>query len=267
MLKDVLKSAPISYVKWDMNRNMTEIGSSNLPRERQKEVAHRYMLGLYRIMETITSEFPEILFESCSGGGGRFDGGMLYYMPQTWASDDTDAIERLKIQYGTSLVYPTVTMGSHVSEVPNHQVGRITPLSTRAAVAMEGSFGYELDINKMTSEEKEEVKKQVEFYKEIRQICQFGDLYRLKNTFDGNDAAWMHLSKDKSKGVITYVKPYGEVNVLPKRLKLRGLEKEAIYKVVETNEVYGGDELMYGGLYIGELLGDYQSRVWTIEKI
>ena len=136
-----------------MNRNMTEIGSSNLPRERQKEVAHRYMLGLYRIMETITSEFPEILFESCSGGGGRFDGGMLYYMPQTWASDDTDAIERLKIQYGTSLVYPTVTMGSHVSEVPNHQVGRITPLSTRAAVAMEGSFGYELDINKMTSEE------------------------------------------------------------------------------------------------------------------
>ena len=267
MLKDVLKSAPISYVKWDMNRNMTEIGSSNLPRERQKEVAHRYMLGLYRIMETITSEFPEILFESCSGGGGRFDGGMLYYMPQTWASDDTDAIERLKIQYGTSLVYPTVTMGSHVSEVPNHQVGRITPLSTRAAVAMEGSFGYELDINKMTSEEKEEVKKQVEFYKEIRQICQFGDLYRLKNTFDGNDAAWMHLSKDKSKGVITYVKPYGEVNVLPKRLKLRVLEKEAIYKVVETNEVYGGDELMYVGLYIGELLGDYQSRVWTIEKI
>ena len=201
------------------------------------------------------------------GGGGRFDGGMLYYMPQTWASDDTDAIERLKIQYGTSLVYPTITMGSHVSEVPNHQVGRITPLSTRAAVAMEGSFGYELDINKMTSEEKEEVKKQVEFYKEIRQICQFGDLYRLKNTFDGNDAAWMHLSKDKSKGVITYVKPYGEVNVLPKRLKLRGLEKEAIYKVVETNEVYGGDELMYVGLYIGELLGDYQSRVWTIEKI
>ena len=266
-ISEVLSSAPISYVKWDMNRNMTEIGSAAWPAKKQKEVAHRYMLGLYRILETITTSFPNILFESCSGGGGRFDGGMLYYMPQTWTSDDTDAIERLKIQEGTSLVYPTSSMGSHVSAVPNHQVHRITPLHTRGVVAMAGSFGYELDVTKMSDEEKKEVKSQVEFYKKIRHTVQFGDLYRLKNTFDGNDAAWMHLSKDKSKGVITYVKPYGEVNVLPKRLKLRGLEKEAIYKVVETNEVYGGDELMYVGLYIGELLGDYQSRVWTIEKI
>ena len=221
-----------------MNRNMTEIGSSNLPRERQKEVAHRYMLGLYRIMETITSEFPEILFESCSGGGGRFDGGMLYYMPQTWASDDTDAIERLKIQYGTSLVYPTVTMGSHVSEVPNHQVGRITPLSTRAAVAMEGSFGYELDINKMTSEEKEEVKKQVEFYKEIRQICQFGDLYRLKNTFDGN------LRKDGER----FLSTKRENN------ELHGIGIKNVIKVVEK----------YDGFYLFEPEGDEFSAIVII---
>ena len=159
MITDVLKSAPISYVKWDMNRNMTEIGSTAWPAKKQKEIAHRYMLGLYKILENITSNFPNILFESCSGGGGRFDGGMLYYMPQTWTSDDTDAIERLMIQEGTSLVYPTSSMGSHVSAVPNHQVHRSTPLNTRGVVAMAGSFGYELDVTKMNEEEKEEVKK------------------------------------------------------------------------------------------------------------
>ncbi len=148
MITDVLKSAPISYVKWDMNRNITELGSPAWPPKKQKELAHRYMLGLYKILENITSNFPDILFESCSGGGGRFDGGMLYYMPQTWTSDDTDAIERLKIQEGTSLVYPSISMGSHVSAVPNHQVNRITPLSTRGIVAMAGSFGYELDVTK-----------------------------------------------------------------------------------------------------------------------
>ncbi len=157
MLTNVLKSAPISYVKWDMNRNMTEIGSPAWPAKKQKEVAHRYMLGLYKILENLTSNFPNILFESCSGGGGRFDGGMLYYMPQTWTSDDTDAIERLKIQEGTSLVYPTSAMGSHVSAVPNHQVHRMTPLNTRGVVAMAGSFGYELDITKMTDEVKNQM--------------------------------------------------------------------------------------------------------------
>ena len=195
MLTNVLKSAPISYVKWDMNRNMTEIGSPAWPAKKQKEVAHRYMLGLYKILENITTNFPNILFESCSGGGGRFDGGMLYYMPQTWTSDDTDAIERLKIQEGTSLVYPVSTMGSHVSAVPNHQVHRITPLHTRGVVAMAGSFGYELDITKMTDEEKEEVKSQVKFYKNIRKTIQFGDLYRIKSAFDSNEAAWMNISR------------------------------------------------------------------------
>ncbi|MBD7911406.1 MULTISPECIES: alpha-galactosidase [Clostridium] len=267
MITDILKSAPISYVKWDMNRNMTEIGSEALPAKKQKEVAHRYMLGLYKILENITSNFPNILFESCSGGGGRFDGGMLYYMPQTWTSDDTDAIERLKIQEGTSLVYPSVTMGCHVSAVPNHQVYRTTPLNTRAIGAMAGTFGYELDITKMSEEEKKEVKSQIEFYKSIRKIVQFGDLYRLKSSFDSNEAAWMHLSKDYNIAVISYVKKYAEANVLSKRLKLKALNKDSFYEVIETGEVFGGDELMYIGLDIGELKGDYEARIWTLRKV
>lgn len=267
MLTNVLKSAPIEYVKWDMNRNMTEIGSPAWPAKKQKEVAHRYMLGLYKILENLTANFPNILFESCSGGGGRFDGGMLYYMPQTWTSDDTDAIERLKIQEGTSLVYPTITMGSHVSAVPNHQVHRITPLHTRGVVAMAGSFGYELDVTKMTDEEKEEVKSQVEIYKGIRKTVQFGDLYRLKSAFDSNECAWMNISKDKNNLVVSYVKKYAEANVLPKRLKLKALYENSLYEVIETGEVFGGDELMYIGLEIGELNGDYQARSWTLRKI
>ena len=267
MLTDILKSAPISYVIWDMNRNMTEIGSAAWPAKKQKEVAHRYMLGLYRILETITTSFPNILFESCSGGGGRFDGGMLYYMPQTWTSDDTDAIERLKIQEGTSLVYPTSSMGSHVSAVPNHQVHRITPLHTRGVVAMAGSFGYELDVTKMSDEEKKEVKSQVEFYKKIRHTVQFGDLYRLISVFDSNESAWMNLDKDGMSAVVSYVKKYGEPNVLPKRLKIKALDKEALYEVVETGEVFGGDELMYIGLEIGEIMGDFQAKVWTLKKV
>ena len=267
MITDVLKSAPISYVKWDMNRNMTEIGSTAWPAKKQKEIAHRYMLGLYKILENITSNFPNILFESCSGGGGRFDGGMLYYMPQTWTSDDTDAIERLMIQEGTSLVYPTSSMGSHVSAVPNHQVHRITPLNTRGVVAMAGSFGYELDVTKMNEEEKEEVKKQVEFYKNIRSTVQFGDLYRLKSSFDSNEAAWMNLSKDGKEVVVSYVKKYAEANVIPRRLKVKALDENSLYEVIETGEVFGGDELMYIGLEIGELMGDYQAKNWTLRKV
>lgn len=267
MITDILKSAPISYVKWDMNRNMTEIGSPRWPAKKQKEVAHRYMLGLYKILENITTNFPNILFESCSGGGGRFDGGMLYYMPQAWTSDDTDAIERLKIQEGTSLVYPVSAMGSHVSAVPNHQVNRITPLHTRGVVAMAGSFGYELDITKMTDEEKREIKEQVEFFKGIRTTVQFGDLYRLKSSFDSNESAWMNLSKDKEKVVVSYVKKYAEPNVIPKRLKLKALDENSLYKVIETGEVFGGDELMYIGLETLDLYGDYQARVWTLSKV
>lgn len=167
-LDDILSNVKISYVKWDMNRHMSNLGSAMLPPERQRELPHRYMLGLYEIMEEITQKHPDVLFESCSGGGGRFDAGMLYYMPQIWTSDDTDPIERLYIQYGTSLVYPVSAMGAHVSAIPNHQSGRKTPLATRGCVAMSGNLGYELDLGAFTEEEKKEVKQQVQEYKRIR---------------------------------------------------------------------------------------------------
>ncbi|MCD8501679.1 MAG: alpha-galactosidase, partial [Bacillaceae bacterium] len=179
----ILETAPITYVKWDMNRHMSETGSASLPPERQRETAHRYMLGLYYVMGEITERFPHVLFESCSGGGGRFDPGMLYYMPQTWTSDNTDAISRLKIQYGTSFVYPISSMGAHVSAVPNHQVDRMTSMEIRGHVAMAGNFGYELDVTELSIEEQEQVKQQVEMYKEIRPTIQFGKYYRLLDPF------------------------------------------------------------------------------------
>lgn len=266
VVSEVLESASISYVKWDMNRNMTEIGSLGLPAKRQRETAHRYMLGLYRVLEEITSRFPDILFESCSGGGGRFDPGMLYYMPQTWTSDDTDAIERLKIQFGTSLVYPSASMGCHVSAVPNHQVHRITPIETRGVVAMAGNFGYELDITKLTVEEKEVIKNQVKLYKEIRETVQFGDVFRLLSPFESNGVAWMNISKDKSEIVVNYVKQYAEPNKWNKPLKLAGLEEEAKYEIVGEEVILGGDELMNVGLMIPQIKGDYAAKQWVLRK-
>ena len=266
-LSKVLSSASISYVKWDMNRNMTEIGSAKLPPERQRELPHRYMLGLYRIMEELTTAFPHILFESCSGGGGRFDPGMLYYMPQTWTSDNTDAIERLKIQYGTSLVYPNVSMGCHVSAIPNHQVHRMTPLNTRGVVAMSGNFGYELDITKLSDEEKEMIKEQIKNYKEIRETIQFGDYYRLSSPFESNDVAWMFVSKDKKEVVVSFVRQSALPHPKFESLKLVGLEEDASYEVVGEDSVFGGDELMYVGLNVPELVGDYAAKMWVLRKV
>ena len=266
-LSKVLSSASISYVKWDMNRNMTEIGSAKLPPERQRELPHRYMLGLYRIMEELTTAFPHILFESCSGGGGRFDPGMLYYMPQTWTSDNTDAIERLKIQYGTSLVYPNVSMGCHVSAIPNHQVHRMTPLNTRGVVAMSGNFGYELDITKLSDEEKEMIKEQIKNYKEIRETIQFGDYYRLSSPFESNDVAWMFVSKDKKEVVVSFVRQSALPHPKFESLKLVGLEEDASYEVVGEDAVFFGDELMYVGLNVPELVGDYAAKMWVLRKV
>ena len=262
----ILESANISYVKWDMNRNMTEVGSLELNSERQRETAHRYILGLYRVMEEITSRFPNVLFESCSGGGGRFDPGMLYYMPQTWTSDDTDAIERLKIQFGTSMVYPPISMGCHVSAVPNHQVNRITPLETRGVSAMAGNFGYELDITKLSAEEKEELKEQISLYKEIREIVQFGTLYRLKSPFNSNEVAWMMVSEDKNEVVVSYVRQWALVNESFSNLKLTALDKDSEYEIIGEDIVLSGDELMYIGLNIPELYGDYVSKLWKLKK-
>jgi len=266
MVSDILKSAPITYVKWDMNRNMTEVGSALLPAERQKETAHRYMLGLYKVLERITTEFPHILFESCSGGGGRFDPGMLYYMPQTWTSDNSDAISRLKIQYGTSIVYPTSTMGAHVSAVPNHQVHRMTSLDIRGHVAMSGNFGYELDLTKFTDEEKDIVKDQIALYKEIRPLVQFGDFYRLLSPFEGNETAWMIVAADQSEAMIVYFRVLAEPNEPLGRLKLKGLDANKDYLLVDSNSIYGGDHLMFAGLNIPELKGDFQSQIWRLKQ-
>lgn len=267
-LSDILSSASISYVKWDMNRHMTEIGSASLPSHRQRETAHRYMLGLYKVMDKITTSFPHILFESCSGGGGRFDPGMLYYMPQTWTSDNTDAVSRLKIQHGTSIVYPIISMGSHVSAVPNHQVDRITTMKMRGDVAMAGNLGYELDLTKLLDDEQEEVKKQVAKYKEIRKLIQFGDFYRLKSPFEGNETAWLFTNKDKTEVYVYYFTVLAEPAASLKVLKLTGLDTNKTYQIVGSNNIYGGDELCYVGLSIpADIRGDFQSYVWHLKEI
>lgn len=265
-LTDILSSAPITYVKWDMNRHMTDIGSSALEPERQRETAHRYMLGLYKIMEEITAAFPNVLFESCSSGGGRFDAGMLHYMPQTWTSDNTDAISRLKIQYGTSLVYPPITMGAHVSSVPNHQVGRITPLDTRGYVAMAGNFGYELDLTKLTEHEKESVKQQIALYKEIRPLIQFGRFHRIVSPFNGNEAAWSFVSRDQTEVVLSYFTILSQPAAPVQTVKYKGLNPDFIYKNIETGELFGGDELMYVGITFPRKKQDFTSQFWRFKK-
>ena len=266
-ISEVLSSAPISYVKWDMNRNMSEIGSAKLPANRQREVAHRYILGLYKVLEEITTRFPDVLFESCSGGGGRFDPGMLYYMPQTWTSDNTDAIERLKIQFGTSMVYPNASIGCHVSAVPNHQVDRITPIETRGVVAMSGNFGYELDITKLPESEKEIIKEQVKLYKEIRETIQFGKCYRLSSPFENNDVAWMFISKDCEEIIVSFVRTLAKPNSKFISLKLVGLDESSKYEILGENIIVGGDELINIGLNVPELKGDYQAKMWRLKKV
>lgn len=265
-MKAIFDRVPIDYVKWDMNRNMTEVYSVLLAADQQGEVAHRYMLGFYEFLEKLTTEYPDILFESCSGGGGRFDAGLLYYMPQTWTSDNTDAVARLKIQYGTSMVYPISSMGAHVSAVPNHQTGRNTSLETRGNAAMAGVFGYELDLTQLTAEEKDEIRDQVKFYKKHRQLFQYGTFYRLESPFEGNDTAWMFVSKDQSEAMVFYFRVLAEAAHPLVTLKLAGLDEEAIYCMDERE--MGGDELMNLGFYMdSELHGDYVTQRFYLQKV
>lgn len=264
-LSRIFSSVPVTYIKWDMNRCLTEIGSAQLPADRQEETAHRYVLGLYDLLERLTSAFPHILFESCCSGGGRFDPGMLYYMPQTWTSDDTDAVERLKIQYGTSLVYPASSMGAHVSAVPNHQVGRFTPLSFRGDVAMSGNFGYELDLTKFTPEEKELAKAQVANYKEIRSLVQQGNLYRLESPFEGNDTAWMLVSDDQREALVYYFRVLAMPHPPRRMLLLGGLNPDIDYRIEGSGEVYGGDCLMQAGLLLPEVQRDFVSGCYHLK--
>ena len=261
MMAKILSEAKVSYIKWDMNRSITECYSVALPADRQGEVFHRYILGVYDLYERLTSEFPEVLFESCSSGGGRFDPGMLYYAPQGWTSDDSDAIERLKIQYGTSLCYPISSMGSHVSVIPNHQVFRKTPLHTRANVAYFGTFGYELDLNSLKEEEIAEVKEQIVFMKEYRKLFQFGDFYRLKSPFEGNETIWMVVSEDKKTAIVGYYRTLNGVNQAYSRIKLQGLDPDMLYENILNKTENYGDELMNFGLITtdvtaGEVPGD-----------
>ncbi|MBE5998123.1 MAG: alpha-galactosidase [Eubacteriales bacterium] len=244
MISGIISSSAISYIKWDMNRYMTgAFSSAAWARDeeeacparislRQGEMMHRYTLGLYTLYEKLTQAFPEILFESCASGGARFDAGLLYWAPQAWCSDDTDASERQKIQYGTSYVYPVVSMGSHVSAVPNHQLMRTTPLETRANIAYFGTFGYELDLNLLSEKELDLVRSQVRFMKDHRQLIQIdGDFYRLRNPFKGNETAWMVVSPDRSRAVAVYCQRLNKVNGSLVRLRLRGLDPEKQYEV------------------------------------
>jgi alpha-galactosidase len=261
----ILDCVPIVYVKWDMNRNMTEVASVLLPPERQPETAHRYMLGLYSVMERLTHKFPKVLFESCSSGGGRFDPGFLYYMPQTWTSDNTDAVSRLKIQYGTSLVYPLSSMGSHVSVVPNHQLGRVTSLAMRGHVAMAGNFGYELDLGKLSSEEMKLVAEQVAFYKQKRKLIHTGKFYRLVSPFENEAAAWMVVSADQKEALIWHVYTLIRANPWRTRLRLQGLDPALDYRVKSTKEIFGGDFLLEAGLPVPLPKTDFDSILWELK--
>ncbi len=280
-IADVLSSAPIRYIKWDMNRNITEPYGGSLSPERQGEFFHRYMLGTYELWRRLTTRFPEILFESCAGGGGRFDPGMLAYAPQAWTSDDTDAVERLAIQWGTSHVYPLSSMAAHVSAVPNHQVGRVTPIGTRAAVAFFGVFGYELDPRTLTDSERTEIKAQVTFYKQYRDVLQRGHFIRLRSPLGADDAAWMVATPDRRTAIVAHIRILERPVPFPDRLRLRGLDPEAAYQVAawsgpggldSGNAVRrGGDLLMSVGLGLEPAdpppfatRGDFSARLWVL---
>lgn len=261
----VLESARIEYVKWDMNRNMTEPFSGAQTPERQKETQHRYMLGLYRVLEEITARFPEILFESCSGGGGRFDPGMLYYMPQTWTSDDSDAVERMFIQYGTSFVYPPCAMGAHVSAVPNHQTGRTTAMQTRGDVALGGNFGFELDLSQLSDADAETVRRLIEREKQVRTLVRTGEFTRLLSPFDHPYAAWQFRARDNSEALICAYRLMTRPATPHLLLRASGLDESAVYMDDDGNTCSGAALTRYG-LWL-HLPGDFTSKVIHLRRI
>lgn len=260
-----LESARIEYVKWDMNRNMTEPFSGAQTPERQKETQHRYMLGLYRVLEEITARFPEILFESCSGGGGRFDPGMLYYMPQTWTSDDSDAVERMFIQYGTSFVYPPCAMGAHVSAVPNHQTGRTTAMQTRGDVALGGNFGFELDLSQLSDADAETVRRLIEREKQVRTLVRTGEFTRLLSPFDHPYAAWQFRARDNSEALICAYRLMTKPATPHLLLRASGLDESAVYMDDDGNTCSGAALTRYG-LWL-HLPGDFTSKVIHLRRI
>ncbi|MBE7056331.1 MAG: alpha-galactosidase [Ruminococcaceae bacterium] len=265
-IADTIKKGNITYVKWDYNRNHAEIGSELLPADRQGEVGHRYVLGLYALMERLVTNFPDVLFESCSGGGGRFDAGLLYYMPQAWTSDDTDAIMRLSIQYGTSLVYPLSSMSAHISVCPNHQTWRSVSYKTRQDVAYTGSFGFELDPLKLSEEERAQMAATAEDYKSYGDLFVNGDYYRLANIYDDKCSAWMFVSPEKDFALVTHASIDVNIEGPQKKFKLYGLDENATYVDEGRGRIYSGAALMYDGLPM-DGLGDRATATYKLKKM
>ena len=278
-IKNVLDNANVEYIKWDMNRNLTDLGSMALSADRQQELSHRYVMGVYEIMNRLITDFPNLLFENCSSGGGRFDPGILHYSPQVWTSDDTDAIERIQITAGTSLCYPLSSLGAHVSAVPNHQTGRMTPFETRGIMAMSGTFGYELDITRLTDEEKAIVKKQTSRYHKYHGLVADGDLYRLSDLFHVEDeASWSVVSKDKREVLVTYIQIHSRPGMRSRKqlLRLKGLDPKATYMLEEhigsmeeqnyRNAAKGlkmsGAALMNVGFPVDQVAQDYSGQMF-----
>ena len=247
----VLDQGKIDYVKWDMNRSMADVYAGNL--------SYDYVLGVYDFLEHLCSRYPDLLLEGCSGGGGRFDAGMLYYSPQIWCSDNTDAINRLSIQYGSSFFYPISTVGSHVSVCPNHQTGRVTPFQTRGDVALAGSFGYEMDLNKISEEEKEMVKEQVAAMHEYYELTHEGLYYRLTGLKKQDFMAWEFVAKDQSRALLTIVKTDAEGNMLPVHTKVCGLAEDKLYRCSLDGEIRSGRTWNRAGLTLHQVLGEYES--------
>ncbi len=257
----ILTSANIEYVKWDMNRQLSDLGSLGLTSDRQGELSCRYVMAVYELQERFCKRFPNVLLENCSGGGARYDPGMLYYSPQIWCSDDTDAIERLAIQEGTALLYPLSTMGAHVSACPNHAVGRTTPMDTRGHVALAGTFGYELDPRKLTEEEREQIPDQIALYHRFNALLRTGDYYRLASYRENHTwDCWQVVSRDRRTALVTYVQVLASANRHSRRVLLQGLDPAANYRLEGTDRVFGGDTLLHGGLPLEPLWGDFRSK-------
>lgn len=272
-LREVISGSSISYIKWDMNRYITECYSVTHSPEEQGKVMHEYILGVYELYDKLTTEFPDILFESCASGGARFDPGMLYYAPQTWCSDDSDAGERLKIQYGTSMVYPISSIGAHVSACPNFKLKRDISIWGRANVAFYGAFGYELDLNKLSEDDLEKMKNQIIFYKKYRDVIQLGDFYRLQSPFESNNVCWISVSRDKSKAVAGFYQIMNKVNAGYLNIKFTGLNENYSYQVSyeDHSDIYTGSQIMTTGIPIDRKTlnkydGDFASLLIVFEK-
>ena len=276
----ILDSANIEYVKWDMNRQLTDLGSYELPADRQGELSHRYVLGVYELQERLIRRYPKLLLENCSGGGARFDPGMLYYSPQIWCSDDTDAIERLMIQEGTALIYPLSTMGAHVSDCPNHAVGRVTPFETRGYVALAGTFGYELDVTRIPAADRAMIPKQVEMYHKYHNLVADGDYYRIASYSENHIYdCYMTVKKDKSEALLTYIQVLAQAQQHTKKIRLQGLDPAKRYRIrrfnIETGkeepysikQALSGDTLMRAGILIDKTWGDFKGMLLHIVEV